>query len=813
MAAPAAITWDVSADFARTGGGTYATQLRSYIVAPFTFTRGVDSNTGNPIAGSVSFVLDNKSGIFTRGFTTGALYGKLLPGVPIRIKKDATEVWFGRIRNYTPSQDFQFVTIQCEGELSTLGRQLPTLSAPAGFLPLVQGSDSDNQAHAVMLSIGKSASDEQFTDGIVTFDTSWIDYTKSAAANISDAVRCEMATYPNWHEYWAGAGNPRLRVLAQNSALHTTPFNVGDDSATVKPAIVHVADRYEDRIGGVRVNYNTFLAGTAGDVVYQNPKGMLGVYEKQTIAFGGTITGGTFTLTWGGETTEAITWSNVNATLVSRIQSAINLILTGAVDKRIVADSTLVAGIGNVTVTFIGRANGPGDGPGSEFFDAGNITYTSSLTGTAPTITITNTTAHVKGKSSGVSDSISIPSKGTVVIAGPYITGLVQNPDDPPVATTNYRANDNTDGTGTDRTANVTVRSFEDRGTEQITTFYNDHTAAVFLTWFWIFGTPRTKTAAFVEFRLPLLDDPAAPVTNIDLPFVSNLTQIQKFANCYLFPRRLMRPIYSWQLNGATDENQTAILTGQVATVGAISEKLGALVNLKDTNAALLGSYVNDLVRVESEEITVTAPGMGSAPVVVGKFTGRPSWSYVNPGACIFDWFDRPDSTGLGTTPTGDVWTALLNNFNVTSGKAVSNTAVAACVVTFDLGTANFCSFLRLANLTGDTNERAGFTFRMSNISNLWVVYWDDGLDQIVLEKTVAGTTSIPPIANPAFTPRADGVMEIFLVCMGDRIRVNVDGQWIIDATDPDLNTNTKHGFFSNLTTAVQFGPTWFAGA
>jgi len=807
MAAPAAITWDVSADFARTGGGTYATQLRSYIVAPFTFTRGVDSNTGNPIAGSVSFVLDNKSGIFTRGFTTGALYGKLLPGVPIRIKKDATEVWFGRIRNYTPSQDFQFVTVQCEGELSTLGRQVPTLSS--GFFPLIQGSDSDNQAHAVMLSIGKSASDEQFTDGIVTFDTSWIDYTKSAAANISDAVRCEMATYPNWHEYWAGAGNPRLRVLAQNSALHTTPFNVGDDSATVKPAIVHVADRYEDRIGGVRVNYNTFLAGTAGDVVYQNPKGMLGVYEKQTIAFGGTITGGTFTLTWGGETTEAITWSNVNATLVSRIQSAINLILTGAVDKRIVADSTLVAGIGNVTVTFIGRANGPGDGPGSEFFDAGNITYTSSLTGTAPTITITNTTAHVKGKSSGVSDSISIPSKGTVVIAGPYITGLAQNPDDPPVATTNYRANDNTDGTGTDRTANVTVRSFEDRGTEQITTFYNNHTAAVFLTWFWIFGTPRTKTAAFVEFRLPLLDDPAAPVTTIDLPFVSNLTQIQKFANCYLFPRRLMRPIYSWQLNGATDENQTAILTGQVATVGAVSEKLGALVNLKDTNAALLGSYVNDLVRVESEEITVTAPGMGSAPVVVGKFTGRPSWSYVNPGACIFDWFDRPDSTGLGTTPTGDVWTALSNNFNVTSGKAVPNN-IGGCFVYFPLGTANSVCFLRMANLSLATATLGGLALRVLDFNNYWQATWHDADSIFRLSKIVAGAVTL--VASAAAARRADAVMEIFAVCMGDRIRINVDGRWLIDVTDAALNTNTRFGFFSASTT-IQFGPVWIAGA
>ena len=806
MAAPVDIIWDISADFARANNGTYATALKTYIVAPFTLVRGVDNNTGLPVAGSATFVLDNQSGRFTARNSSGNLYGKLVPGVPIRVRYDNGGSWFerwhGYIVRYTPSRDFQTVTIQCTGLFEMLGRMKPTVPYPA-----VTTRDTDAAMEAVMYSIGKSASDEMFDDGAVDLPYHWVDRAKSGAENLAAAARCEMATYPNVSEWRKGgpgsnAGLPHLAFRPQSHGNYTTLYNVGDDSADVKPWDVFVEDRYEDRIGGVRCNYNTFVQGTAGDPVYIHPKGMLGISEVQTLAFGGTITGGTFTLTFGGVTSDAISWTATDTTLVSRIQTAMSNLIqqVNSTGSCLVTDTTLASGIGNVTVTFGGSL---GNG-----VDAGTITRTSSLTGTAPTLTITDTTTAVYGKPSGTSDSILIPSKGTVVISGPYITGLALSPTTP-VATTDFRGNDAIGGTGTDRTSSITVRSFASWGPEFDCTLYNDYTAGVYLTLFKIRGTPVTKTAQSITFSAPLLDDPAAPVPTIDLPFVSDIAAIQKFAVSYLFPRRIMRPIYTWQIAGDTDDKQKAALYTQVTTQGGSSESLGALVNLKDTNAALLGSYVNDYVRVESEEITITPATKGAnAPPVRGLYKGRPSWSYVNPGACIFDFFDRPDSTGLGTTPTGDVWTNLIGSFNVVSGAAVP-AGLGEQGVSFNLGYANFAAHIRMENLQGDTNEIVGFQFRMADLNNRWLVIYYKTSNLIRLAKVVAGVYSYP--ASPAYTARGDGVMEMFSVAQGDRIRVNIDGQWIIDVADAAMNTNTKHGFFAQDTTEVKFDRVWMA--
>jgi hypothetical protein len=101
-----------------------------------------------------------------------------------------------------------------------------------------------------------------------------------------------------------------------------------------------------------------------------------------TLAFGGTVTGGTFTVSYGGQTTSAIAY---NAT-AAQVQAALQSLST--------------IGSGNVTVT-------GGPGPTSyvvTFVNAlGNAPITgvtvnaASLTGTSPTLTPTNTTPGVVG--------------------------------------------------------------------------------------------------------------------------------------------------------------------------------------------------------------------------------------------------------------------------------------------------------------------------------------------------------------------------------------------------------------------------------
>ena len=116
-----------------------------------------------------------------------------------------------------------------------------------------------------------------------------------------------------------------------------------------------------------------------------------GTNEVQTLTIGGTPTGGTFKLTFEGLTTGAITWSATNATLLSNLNAAMDAIWgTGSV---VAAAGTLTAGIGTVTLTFGGNRAAQA---------VGLIAVAdNSLTGTAPTLAIAETTPGVTATARG----------------------------------------------------------------------------------------------------------------------------------------------------------------------------------------------------------------------------------------------------------------------------------------------------------------------------------------------------------------------------------------------------------------------------
>lgn len=113
-----------------------------------------------------------------------------------------------------------------------------------------------------------------------------------------------------------------------------------------------------------------------------------GTNEVQTLTFGGTPTGGTFTLTFDGYTTAPISWSSTNATLVANIDAALEALPNIGAGGVTVAVGTMTNGIGTITVTFGGILAKKA---------VPTMSRTSSLTGTAPTLTIAETTAGVDG--------------------------------------------------------------------------------------------------------------------------------------------------------------------------------------------------------------------------------------------------------------------------------------------------------------------------------------------------------------------------------------------------------------------------------
>lgn len=120
-----------------------------------------------------------------------------------------------------------------------------------------------------------------------------------------------------------------------------------------------------------------------------------GTDEVQTITFGGTPTGGTFRLSFEGARTAAISWSATNATLVGNIDTALGALHTvnGAANVT-TAVGTMTAGIGTITVTFV-AALGKKAVPTIAVAD-------NSLTGTSPTLGVTETTPGVDATLRGV---------------------------------------------------------------------------------------------------------------------------------------------------------------------------------------------------------------------------------------------------------------------------------------------------------------------------------------------------------------------------------------------------------------------------
>lgn len=135
-------------------------------------------------------------------------------------------------------------------------------------------------------------------------------------------------------------------------------------------------------------------AGAAREVYSSAGAPGAGTNEVQTITIGGTPTGGTFKLGFNGWTTAAIAWSATNATLVANILAGLVALPSIGAAGVAVAVGTMTAGIGTITVTF--------NGGNVQRRAVPNITVVdNSMTGTAPTIAVAETTPGVNADGYG----------------------------------------------------------------------------------------------------------------------------------------------------------------------------------------------------------------------------------------------------------------------------------------------------------------------------------------------------------------------------------------------------------------------------
>lgn len=118
-----------------------------------------------------------------------------------------------------------------------------------------------------------------------------------------------------------------------------------------------------------------------------------GTNEVQTLTIGGTPTGGTFKLAFDGYTSGPITWSSTNSTLLANIQAALDAMPNVGTNGIVAAAGSLTAGIGTITLTFGGNL--------INLAVALATVANNSLTGTAPTLEVAETTPGVTATARG----------------------------------------------------------------------------------------------------------------------------------------------------------------------------------------------------------------------------------------------------------------------------------------------------------------------------------------------------------------------------------------------------------------------------
>lgn len=131
--------------------------------------------------------------------------------------------------------------------------------------------------------------------------------------------------------------------------------------------------------GGAQTDDIDWSATDATLVAHVNAA-LNGTAEVQTLTFAG-INGGTFRLRYRNQLTDKITWSSTNNTLRDRVDNALEALPNIGTGGVTTAVGSMTSGIGTLTVTFAKKGVQPA-------IEVAN----NKLTGTAPSLTVARTT-------------------------------------------------------------------------------------------------------------------------------------------------------------------------------------------------------------------------------------------------------------------------------------------------------------------------------------------------------------------------------------------------------------------------------------
>ena len=241
-----------------------------------------------------------------------------------------------------------------------------------------EGVPSDGTSEVQTLTIGGSPTGGTFKlafDGFTTAAISW-----SATNNtLRDNVDAALEALPN-----IGTGGVTVAVGTMTNGVGTLTITfAGNVAKMVVPTITVANNSLVDATPATIAVVET----TPGD---DDPA----TNEVQTLTIAaGPPTGGTFQLTFDGETTAPITWSATNNTLLANIDAALEALSNIGAGEIACAATTLTAGVGALTITFSGALAAT---------DVDLITVAdNSLTGNTGTVAVAETTPGVNATARG----------------------------------------------------------------------------------------------------------------------------------------------------------------------------------------------------------------------------------------------------------------------------------------------------------------------------------------------------------------------------------------------------------------------------
>lgn len=168
------------------------------------------------------------------------------------------------------------------------------------------------------------------------------------------------------------------------------------------------------------------------------------------------------------------------------------------------------------------------------------------------------------------------------------------------------------------------------------------------------------------------------------------------------------------------------------------------------------------------------------------------AWNtWVHTAGTVIDGFERTGSSGLGTSPTNHVWTALSGGFQLSNGTAQA--ASAGALTTVNPG----FSFGTMEVVLGNSAATTGLVFRVANASNYYRLAADES-GYYALRKVIGGV--VQPLAMGyvrAFVRPNPGDVVRLITRPDDGVFVAVNGQQILDFGDPELMTASGWGIAS----------------